>query len=71
MGSRTAQSQAASQTSGKLLTSAKAAFASDSGVNLDEEAAKLLQFQQAYQASARVIATANSMFDTVLSMVSR
>ena len=71
VGSRTAQSQAASQTSGKLLTSAKSAFASDSGVNLDEEAAKLLQFQQAYQASARVIATANSMFDTVLSMVSR
>ena len=41
------------------------------GVNLDEEAARLLQYQQAYQAAARVIATANSMFDTILSVISR
>lgn len=38
-----------------------------SGVNLDEEAANLLRFQQAYQASAQGISAANSMFQTLLS----
>ena len=71
VGSRTLQGQAAAQTAGSLLSNAKAAFAAESGVNLDEEAARLLQYQQAYQAAARVIATANTMFDTVLSVVSR
>lgn len=37
-----------------------------SGVNLDEEAANLVRYQQAYQAAAQVIATANSCFDTLL-----
>ncbi len=71
VGGRTAQAQAAAEGSGALLSHARAAFAAESGVNLDEEAARLLQYQQAYQAAARVIATANSMFDTVLSVVSR
>ena len=38
-----------------------------SGVNLDEEAAKLVQYQAAYQAMAQVIATANKLFETLLS----
>jgi flagellar hook-associated protein 1 FlgK len=42
-----------------------------SGVNLDEEAAKLIQYQQAYQASAQVISTASTLFDTLLSAVRR
>jgi flagellar hook-associated protein 1 FlgK len=37
-----------------------------SGVNLDEEAAKLLQYQQAYQASAKMIQVANSIFDILI-----
>jgi len=40
--------------------------ASVSGVNLDEEAAKLLQFQQAYQASARILQVSQTMFDTMI-----
>jgi flagellar hook-associated protein 1 FlgK len=36
------------------------------GVNLDEEAAKLIQFQQAYQASAKMIQIAQSIFDTLI-----
>ncbi len=40
-----------------------------SGVNLDEEAADLLKFQQAYQASARVISIADQMFQTLISAV--
>lgn len=41
-----------------------------SGVNLDEEAAKLLQYQQLYQASSKVIQTAESMFQTLIGIFS-
>ncbi len=39
-----------------------------SAVSLDEEAADLLRFQQAYQASAQVISTASKLFDTILNV---
>ncbi len=42
-----------------------------SGVNLDEEAANLLKFQQAYQASAQVIAIASQTFDALIGAVRR
>ncbi|MEQ8799395.1 MAG: flagellar hook-associated protein FlgK [Salinisphaeraceae bacterium] len=42
-----------------------------SGVNLDEEAADLLRFQQAYQAAARIIAVADETFQTLLAAVGR
>ncbi len=42
-----------------------------SGVNLEEEAASLLKFQQAFQASAQVINIANQLFDTVMQAVRR
>ena len=42
-----------------------------SGVNLDDEAANLVRFQQAYQAAAQLIAVANSLFDTLLNTVRR
>lgn len=42
-----------------------------SGVNLDEEAADMMRYQQAYQAAAQVIATADTMFQTLLSVVRR
>ena len=37
-----------------------------SGVSLDQEAADLVRFQQAYQASARIMSTANQLFDAIL-----
>ena len=40
-----------------------------SGVNLDEEAAHLLEFQQAYQASARILQTARELFQTLIDVV--
>ena len=40
-----------------------------SGVNLDEEAANLVRFQQAYEASAQMIQTANSLFKSLLDAV--
>ena len=39
------------------------------GVNLDEEAANLLEFQQAYQASARILQTARELFQTLIDVV--
>ena len=45
---------------------AVAARESVAGVNLDEEAANLIKFQQSYQASARLIQTANQLFDTIV-----
>lgn len=41
------------------------------GVNLDEEAAKLLQFQQAYQASAKMMQIAQGIFDTLIQTLGR
>ena len=42
-----------------------------SGVNLDEEAADMLRYQQAYQAAAQVMATADTLFQTLLGAVRR
>jgi flagellar hook-associated protein 1 FlgK len=42
-----------------------------SGVNLDEEAAAMLRYQQAYQASAQIIAMASTLFDSLLNAVRR
>jgi flagellar hook-associated protein 1 FlgK len=39
-----------------------------SGVSLDEETTKMIEFQKTYDASARLIRTADEMFDTVLSL---
>ncbi len=43
--------------------------AAESGVNLDEEAANLMRFQQAYQASARIMTVAKETFDTLFAAV--
>ncbi|MDA0146961.1 flagellar hook-associated protein FlgK [Vibrio sp. LaRot3] len=43
-------------------------IASISGVNLDEEAANMMKFQQAYMASSRVMQAANETFDTILAL---
>lgn len=42
-----------------------------SGVNLDEEAANLLRFQQAYQASAKIIQASQTLFDALLAVAAR
>lgn len=54
-----------------LLDQAIATRDSISGVNLDEEAANLIRYQQAYQAAAQVISTASTLFDTLLAAVRR
>ncbi len=49
-----------------FLNQAIAAKDSVSGVNLDEEAANLVRFQQAYQAASQVVLTSRTIFDTLL-----
>lgn len=51
-----------------LLEQAEQAVQSLSGVNLDEEAANLLRYQQAYQASAKIIDISGRMFDLLASL---
>jgi flagellar hook-associated protein 1 FlgK len=52
-----------------LLSQATDARHAVAGVNLDEEAANLMQFQQAYEAAARVIGVADNLFQTLLRAV--
>ena len=56
---------------GTLLQNAQAVRDSISGVDLDEEAANLAQYQQAYEAAAQVIAISKTLFDAVLDATRR
>ena len=49
-----------------VATTAASASTAVSGVNLDEEASNLLQYQQAYQAASKMIQIAQTIFDTLL-----
>lgn len=69
VGTRTQSAQYAAELSATVANNLNADRTSVSGVNLDEEAARLLQYQQAYQASAKIIQTAQSLFDSVLNAV--
>ena len=51
--------------------SAEASQSEFAGVNLDEEAGHLLEYQQAYQASARILQTARELFQSLLDVVGR
>ena len=50
------------------LLAARQAQQAESGVNLDEEAANIMRYQQAYQAAAKLMQTASTMFDTLLTL---
>lgn len=54
--------------SGSVASTAEATRANKAGVNLDEEAARLIQFQQSYQAAAKMLQVASSVFDTLLQL---
>jgi flagellar hook-associated protein 1 FlgK len=54
-----------------LLEQAEGRVLEVSGVNLDEEAANLLQFQQSYQAAAQMIAVADTLFATIINAIGR
>lgn len=65
------QADARASAASSLAEQALTARESVSGVNLDEEAANLLRYQQSYQAAAQMIATADTVFQTLLSAVRR
>ncbi|WP_018871214.1 flagellar hook-associated protein FlgK [Thioalkalivibrio sp. ALgr3] len=69
VGTQTRQAQVAEESASAQLDQAREQRESVSGVNLDEEAADLLRYQQAYQASAQVIQIGNSLFDSLLGAV--
>ncbi|MGN1055771.1 MAG: flagellar basal body rod C-terminal domain-containing protein, partial [Comamonas sp.] len=71
IGTRTQSARYAAELSSTLAKSLDAERSAVSGVNLDEEAARLLQYQQAYQASAKIIQTAQTLFDSVLNVIGR
>jgi flagellar hook-associated protein 1 FlgK len=68
VGNKTREVQVNAQTSAAQLEQAQAAANNVSGVNLDEEAANLLKYQQAYQASAKVMQIADTIFNALLSI---
>ena len=66
VGIQVRQAEAALATQTALRNQSEQALSALAGVNLDEEAANLLRFQQAYQASAQVISTANELFQSLI-----
>ncbi|QBQ96351.1 flagellar hook-associated protein FlgK [Paraburkholderia pallida] len=66
IGNTASQLQASSTSQQSLVTQLTSQQQSVQGVNLDEEAANLLQYQQLYQANSKVIQTAASLFQTLL-----
>jgi flagellar hook-associated protein 1 FlgK len=68
VGTKAREAQISSTAADASVKQATAAQQSVSGVNLDEEAANLLRYQQAYQASGKVMQVASQLFDTLLSL---
>jgi flagellar hook-associated protein 1 len=66
VGNATNQADASSTQQTALVTQITSAQQSVSGVNINEEAANLLQYQQLYQANSKVIQTADTLFQTIL-----
>jgi flagellar hook-associated protein 1 FlgK len=65
------QAQASAQTQKQVLLQAQNLRDAFSGVSLDEEAAQLIEFQKAYEATARVITVLSSLADTVMGLIGR
>jgi flagellar hook-associated protein 1 FlgK len=68
VGNRAREIEVQGKAQDTIVTQTQAAQQSLSGVNLDEEAANLIRFQQAYQASGKVLQVAATLFDTILEL---
>lgn len=66
IGNKTRELDVTSKAQANLLAQTEKSIQSLSGVNLDEEAANLMRFQQAFQASSKVIEISNTLFDSLL-----
>jgi flagellar hook-associated protein 1 FlgK len=71
IGVRVQSAATAAEISASVQVAADQLRESKSGVNLDEEAARLIQFQQSYQAAAKVLQVAQQIFETLLSTAAR
>jgi flagellar hook-associated protein 1 FlgK len=71
IGSATHQIQANFDAQNVVAKNAEDAQLANSGVNLDEEAANLIRYQQAYQAAAQVISVVNTLFETLINATAR
>jgi flagellar hook-associated protein 1 FlgK len=68
VGNKTREVNSIGESQQALADTAIATQQAMSGVNLDEEAANLIRFQQAYQASAKVIEISSKLFDSILAL---
>lgn len=66
VGVRVQSAQLSARQSASIADQAETNLQAKVGVNLDEEAARLIQFQQSYQAAAKMLQVAQSLFDTLL-----
>ena len=71
VGTRTQSAQFAAELSSSIAANLERDRTAVAGVNLDEEAARLIQYQQAYQASAKMIQIAQNIFDTLIQGLGR
>ena len=71
IGVRVQSARTAAGISQRVATDAESARSGQAGVNLDEEAARLIQYQQSYQAAAKILQVAQSVFDTLLQTAAR
>ncbi|WP_299809705.1 flagellar hook-associated protein FlgK [uncultured Shewanella sp.] len=69
LGSASRQAQMSKKTAENLQLEAQKQWASTSGVNMDEEGVNLIIYQQSYQANAKVISTADQLFQTILNSI--
>ncbi len=69
IGSLTANATAESSSIGSSLLALNNQQGSVSGVSIDQESANLVQFQQAYQAAAKIVTTIQTLIDTTINMI--
>jgi flagellar hook-associated protein 1 FlgK len=65
-GAQAQQAQQQLSAEGSIQSQDQTQLSSVSGVDLDEEAASLMQFQQAYQAAAQIISTSDTLFQSLV-----
>lgn len=68
VGTKTNEMSITSKADATALEHATSAMQSESGVNLDEEAANLLRYQQAYQAAGKMMQIASQLFEVLLQL---
>jgi flagellar hook-associated protein 1 len=71
VGVRVQSAKSISSISTAAAQQAEQARSDQAGVNLDEEAARLIQFQQSYQSAAKILQVAQQVFDTLLQTAAR